>query len=130
VTQFGSAFCPVLPDGVADSVGQQFVLAGSGRFLQVIGHPRRDRLARDRFGALAGVEDEQQIRMVVADGLQELDAVLPGHVVVGHDTVVLGLREAIDAIAGAGRRIDLEPLVVLFEIVRGRLRQPSVVVDM
>jgi hypothetical protein len=54
-------------------------------------------------------------RYSFADGLEELDPVPSGHVVVGDHTVEAVVGEHLEPVGCARRRFDLEPLVLPIE---------------
>ena len=88
----GLALDPALLGCVDDAVRQNLVLLGSAALLEVVRHARGDGLAGDRLRPLPGVEDEGEIRVALPDRLQELDPVRSRHVVVGDDTVDIGVE--------------------------------------
>jgi hypothetical protein len=65
---------------------------------------------RELLAALAGEEDERELRVLRADRLQERDAVHVGEVVVADDTRDVGLRtEERESLARRLHRPDAEP---------------------
>ena len=79
-------FRPSPGDGGRDPCGEDPVAAGH-RLPHVVGDARRDRLARDVLVAVAGVDDEGDVRVALADRLEQVEAVGRGHLVVGDDAV-------------------------------------------
>jgi len=74
-------------DRVVDAVRKQDVPVPSATLLEVVGDARGDRVARDLLAPGAGEQDEREVGTVRADGLEELDPVHAGHVVVADDAV-------------------------------------------
>jgi len=123
-----------LPSGAApghrvpDPVDQELVLFGAGLLLEVVGHPGRDGLARDPLAALPGEQDEREVGVLLADGLEELDAVHAWHVVVRDDAVDGGPLELFEARGSARHRPDAEGVVDALEVAGGHLAEIRVVV--
>jgi hypothetical protein len=67
--------------------------------------------------------------MVPADVFEEFDPVPSRHAVVGDDAVELLLGEPFERLAGARRRLDVELVVLAFEVCRRHVREGGLVVD-
>jgi len=112
-----------------DAVDQEFVLFGAEVFLEVVGHTGTDGVAGDRFTALAGEQNEREVGVPGANGTQKLDAVHPGHIVLGDDTVRGVLPDPLERLVGVSGRVDGEPTTLAFENRRSQVRKFRVVFD-
>jgi hypothetical protein len=119
----------VLFDGVPDPVGEEFVLFGAPPFLEVVGHPRRDRVTRHLLAPFSGVEEKGQVRVLLANGVEELDPRLPRHVVIRHHAVERFVRESRQPTVGVRGGDDVEAVVLAFEERRRHIREVRLVVD-
>ena len=118
-------------DGVVDAVGEQFVLVGAGRLPEVVGDAGRDGLVGDFLAALAGEEDERDVRGVGPHRLQEVEPAHRRHGVIAHDAI-----DRRRLVLEAGKRrldcrldLDVDALVDAFEMGRRQLRNRPFVVD-
>ena len=128
---FGLLSRAVLLDGVQDPVGEELVLFVARSLPEVVGGAGGDSVARHRLRPLPGEQHEREVRMVGADRVQKVDAVGPGHLVVGDDAVrrpALSL-EPFDPRVGARRRVDVDTPVLALQHLPCEVRKPGLVVD-
>ena len=112
----GLAFRPPLFDDVSNPVRQHDVLVGPALLLKVPRDAGCDRIARHFLASFSGKQNEREVGIRSADRLEELDTVLPRHIVIGDDTVERGLTEPVNAVPGARHRLDVEPFVLTSEV--------------
>jgi hypothetical protein len=115
-------------DRVLDAVREDRALPGPGLLLEVVGHPGADGLARHLLAPVPGVEAEPEVGAPPADGLEELDAVLAGHMVVADDAVD-PLVEPFEPRPGVHRRLDVQALALPLEVGGRHLGEPGLVID-
>jgi len=119
----------VLVDRVPNPVGEDGVLTGAPVLLEVVGHARRDSLARNLLVSLPGKEDKREVGVILADGVQKRQPVPAGHVVVADDAVHVVRVEIVDPRGGARRRPDSERVVLSFQKRRREVDELRVVVN-
>ena len=68
--------------------------------------------------------------MVLTDGFEELDAVLPGHIVVRNDAIETLLRESVQRVTRTGGRFDGEPVEFPLENICYEFSEIRLVVNM
>lgn len=90
----------MLFDRLLDPVREPAELLGTA-LIEVPGDSRVKRLAGDLLGPLPGVENEREPAVCRVNGLEQLQPVHAGHVVVADDAVELALVERV----GRGRRL-------------------------
>ena len=117
-------------DDVADPVGEHRELVGSRLFPEVVVHARRDGFARDFLGPATGEQEEGDVAVSLANGLQELDPVRPRHVVVADDTVDPGRVQQLNGVGDRRHRGHVEPAVGPFEKRAREFGEIGFVVDM
>lgn len=96
---------------------------------EIVGHAGRYRVAGDLLAVRRREQDERQIGVVLANGLQKREAIHPREVVVADDAVDPIRCESVQSLTGTGDDIDGERLVRLLEPRRHVHRGVPPVVD-
>ena len=102
-------------DGVADPVGEQFVLLGADVPFEVVGDASRDGVACDFLSSLPGEQYKRKMGVLLSNGLQELQPARTGHTVVRDNTVGWPVADDLQSLISARGRLDAELTVLAFE---------------